>query len=483
MLKRKKTKIVATLGPATSTKAVLKAMLEEGVNVFRINFSHADYKDVEARIAMIRELNAEFGYNAAILADLQGPKLRVGTMKGEVIVNQGDEIIFATGKRFEGTKDRVYMTYEKFPQDAKPGERILLDDGKLIFEVVATNKTTEVKARVIQGGPLRSKKGVNLPNTNISQPALTDKDIEDAIFAIKQEVDWFALSFVRHAEDLMQLEALINKHSDHKIPIIAKIEKPEAVENIDKIVAHCDGLMVARGDLGVEIPAEEVPLIQKKLVLRAKQARIPVIIATQMMETMISSLTPTRAEVNDVANSVMDGADAVMLSGETSVGQYPVQVITQMSNIIKSVEHSSLIKVPQLPPHIRTKRFITKSICYHAANMANEIDAKAISTLTNSGYTAFQISAWRPKAHILVFTSNRRILTQLNLLWGVKAFFYDKFVSTDETIEDVNTIACQKGYLEAGDMLVSLAAMPIQDKGMVNTLRVTEITDANFKSC
>ncbi|NCO62341.1 MAG: pyruvate kinase [Flavobacteriales bacterium] len=473
---RKKTKIVATLGPATSTKEVLKAMLDEGVDVFRINFSHADYNDVAERIKMIRELNDSYGYNAAILADLQGPKLRVGVMKEEVVVNPGDEIIFATGERFEGTKERVYMTYERFPQDAKPGERILLDDGKLIFEVVSTNKENEVKARVIQGGPLKSKKGVNLPNTNISQPALTEKDIEDAIFAINQKVDWIALSFVRHAEDLIQLRDLINEYSDEKIPIIAKIEKPEAVENIDKIVAHCDGLMVARGDLGVEIPAEEVPLIQKQLVLRAKKARIPVIIATQMMETMITSLTPTRAEVNDVANSVMDGADAVMLSGETSVGMYPVQVIKQMANILKRVEDSTLIKVPQLAPHIRTNRYITKSICYHAANMANEINAKAISTLTNSGYTAFQISAWRPISHILVFTSNKRILTQLSLLWGVKAFFYDKFVSTDETIEDVNNIACKMGYLEVGDMLISLAAMPIQDKGMVNTLRVTEIT-------
>ena len=477
---RKKTKIVATLGPASSTKEVLKGMLDEGVDVFRINFSHADYNDVAERIKIIRELNKEYGYNAAILGDLQGPKLRVGVMKEEVVVHPGDEIVFATGERFEGTKERVYMTYDRFPQDAKPGERILLDDGKLIFEVVSTDKISEVKARVIQGGPLKSKKGVNLPNTNISQPALTEKDIEDALFAIKQQVDWIALSFVRHAEDLIQLRDLINEHSDEKIPIIAKIEKPEAVENIDKIVAHCDGIMVARGDLGVEIPAEEVPLIQKQLVLRAKKARIPVIIATQMMETMISSLTPTRAEVNDVANSVMDGADAVMLSGETSVGQYPVQVIRQMSNILKSVEDSPLIKVPQLAPHIRTNRYITKSICYHAANMANEINAKAISTLTNSGYTAFQISAWRPLSHILVFTSNKRILTQLSLLWGVKAFFYDKFVSTDETIEDVNNIACKMGYLEEGDMLISLAAMPIQDKGMVNTLRVTEITSSSI---
>ena len=472
---RKKTKIVATLGPATSSKEILKGMLDEGANVFRINFSHADYDDVKERVQMIRELNDEFGYNASILADLQGPKLRVGVMKGEVYVQPGDEIIFATGERFEGTKERVYMTYDKFPQDAKAGERILLDDGKLIFEVISSDKVSEVKAKVIQGGPLRSKKGVNLPNTNISQPALTEKDIADAKYACELKVDWMALSFVRHAEDLMVLQELIKEHSDHKIPIIAKIEKPEGVANIDKIVAYCDGLMVARGDLGVEIPAEEVPLVQKQLVLRAKRARIPVIIATQMMETMIDSLTPTRAEVNDVANSVMDGADAVMLSGETSVGKYPVQVIKQMADIIRSVENSDLINVPHEPPTIRTKRYITKSICYHAAHMANEIDAKGISTLTNSGYTAFQISAWRPKSHILVFTSNRRILTQLNLLWGVKAFFYDKFVSTDETIEDVNKMAQEMGYLEKGDMLVSLAAMPIQEKGMVNTLRITEI--------
>jgi len=475
----KKTKIVATLGPATSTKETLQKMMEAGADVFRINFSHADYEAVAERIKMIRELNDEFGFNAAILADLQGPKLRVGVMKEEVVVNEGDEITFETGQKFEGTKDRVYMTYKNFPQDAKPGERILLDDGKLIFEVVSTDKKSKVKARVIQGGPLKSKKGVNLPNTVISQPALTEKDVEDAIFAIGQRVDWIALSFVRHAEDLIELQELIQKHGDHKIPIIAKIEKPEGVENIDKIVAYCDGLMVARGDLGVEIPAEEVPLIQKQLVLKAKRARIPVIIATQMMETMISSLTPTRAEVNDVANSVMDGADAVMLSGETSVGQYPVQVIKQMANIIRSVENSKLIKVPQSPPHIRTNRYITKSICYHAALMANEIDAKAITTLTNSGYTAFQISAWRPNAHVLVFTSNKTILTQLSLLWGVKAFYYDKFVSTDETIEDVNSIASKKGYLEVGDMVISLAAMPIQDKGMVNTLRVTEITSCS----
>ncbi|MBT8318845.1 MAG: pyruvate kinase [Gramella sp.] len=471
----KKTKIVATLGPATSSKDVLRRMLQEGVNVFRINFSHADYEDVKERIQMIRELNEEEGFNAAILGDLQGPKLRVGVMKEEVVVSEGDEIVFATGEEFKGTAERVYMNYDSFPRDVKAGERILLDDGKLIFEVVSTNKENEVKTKVIQGGPLKSKKGVNLPNTNISLPALTEKDVKDAIFACEIGVDWMALSFVRHAEDLMELQELIKQHSKYKIPIVAKIEKPEGVENIDKIVAYCDGLMVARGDLGVEIPAHEVPLIQKKLVLTAKKARIPVIIATQMMETMITSLTPTRAEVNDVANSAMDGADAVMLSGETSVGQYPVQVIQKMSQILQSVENSPLIKVPHEPPHVRTKRYITKAVCYHAAHMANEIKAKAICTLTNSGYTAFQISAWRPEAHILVFTSNRRILNQLSLLWGVKAFFYDKFVSTDETIDDINDIAKRDKFVEAGDFAINLAAMPITEKGMVNTLRVSEI--------
>lgn len=471
----KKTKIVATLGPACSTKEVIKDMIEAGVNVFRINFSHADYADVKERIDIIRELNEEFGYTTGILADLQGPKLRVGVMKEDVVVQKGDVITFTTAEDIPGTKERVYMNYKEFPKDVNPGEKILLDDGKLIFQVTKTDKNTEVEAMVLQGGPLKSKKGVNLPNTNVSLPALTKKDIKDAIFAIENKVDWIALSFVRNPRDLEDLQDLITKHSDHKIPIVAKIEKPEAVENIDKIVAFCDALMVARGDLGVEVPAEEVPLIQKKLIHRAKTARIPVIVATQMMETMITSLTPTRAEVNDVANSVMDGADAVMLSGETSVGNYPVQVIETMTKIIRSVEDSPLIQVPQNPPHVRTKRFVTKSICYHAANMANEIKAKAISTLTNSGYTAFQISAWRPQAHILVFTSNKNILTQLSLLWGVKSFYYDKYVSTDETVEDVNQFAQDKGFVQKGDMLINLMAMPVAQKGMVNTMRISMI--------
>ena len=475
MPKVKKTKIVATLGPASSSEEVIEKMIHAGVNVFRINFSHADHDDVAERINIIRSLSEKHKTYTSILADLQGPKLRVGVIEEGAIVEPGDTVEFITTEPFVGNAKQAYMTYQRFPKDVTAGEKILLDDGKLIFEVVATDKKEKVTAKVLQGGPFKSKKGVNLPNTNISLPALTEKDVEDAIFAIKQQVDWIALSFVRNSDDLIGLQKLIEEYSEHKIPIISKIEKPEALENIDKIIAYSDGLMVARGDLGVEVPAAEVPLIQKQLVNKAKKARIPVIIATQMMETMIESLTATRAEVNDVANSVMDGADAVMLSGETSVGKYPVQVFETMTSILKSVESSSLIQVPQTPPSIRTKRFITKSICYHAALMANEIDAAAICTLTNSGYTAFQISAWRPKAHVLVFTSNKTILSQLNLLWGVKAFYYDKFESTDKTVVQINTLALENGWVEKGYMLINLAAMPIIEKGMVNTLRVSQI--------
>ena len=469
-----KTKIVATLGPATDTKEILTELASNGVNVFRINFSHADYEDVERKVKIIKEINKEKGYNVAILADLQGPKLRVGVMEDDVILEDGDTFTFTTVKCI-GTKEKAFMTYQRFPKDVKVGETIMVDDGKLRFEVISTNKENEVVVKVIVGGPLRSKKGVNLPNTAISLPALTKKDMEDAVFAIGLGVDWFALSFVRTPEDLRMLRDLIAQHSDYRIPIIAKIEKPEAVANIDALIPYCDGLMVARGDLGVEIPMQDVPLIQKKLVRRAKRARIPVIIATQMMETMIDNPVPTRAEVNDVANSIMDGADAVMLSGETSVGKFPIRVIQKMSEIIKAVENSKMIKVPQEPPHIRTNRFVTKSICYHAALMANDTDAAAICTLTNSGYTAFQISSWRPKTHVLAFSTDKRILGKLNLLWGVRAFYYDKNLSTDDTVVDINNIAKEKGFVTSGDIIINLASMPAEARGMVNTLRVSEI--------
>jgi pyruvate kinase len=469
-----KTKIVATLGPAIDTKEKMKELAAAGVNVFRINFSHADYDNVRQSVTRIREINVENDFNISILADLQGPKLRVGVMEEGVVLEDGDNFTFTTEKCI-GTKEKAFMTYQRFPKDVKVGEHILVDDGKLMFEVISTNKETEVIVKVIVGGALKSKKGVNLPNTAISLPAFTEKDKEDAVFAIELEVDWMALSFVRTPEDLRMLRDLIAQHSDYRIPIIAKIEKPEAVENIDALIPYCDGLMVARGDLGVEIPMQDVPLIQKKLVRRAKRARIPVIIATQMMETMIDNPVPTRAEVNDVANSIMDGADAVMLSGETSVGKHPLKVIQKMSEIIKAVENSRMIKVPHDAPHIRTNRFVTKAICHHAALMANNTDAAAISTLTNSGYTAFQISAWRPRTHVLTFTTNKRILGKLNLLWGVKAYYYDKNLTTDDTVDDINNIAKEKGFVKAGDLIINLASMPAEAKGMVNTLRVSEI--------
>ncbi len=474
---RKKTKIVATLGPSTNSREVINDLMIAGVNVFRINFSHADYEVVKEVITLIREQNEANGFHAAILADLQGPKLRVGVMKNNTVLNNGDLVAFQTGEPFVGNAKRAYMNYDQFPKDVKPGERILVDDGKIHFEVVSTNNKDEVIARVTQGGPFKSKKGVNLPNTDISLPALTPKDVKDAIFAIKQNVDWIALSFVRHADDVKLLQKLIDEHSDFSIPIISKIEKPEGVANINEILDCSGGIMVARGDLGVEIPANEVPLVQKELVHKCKLARKPVIIATQMMETMIDSLTPTRAEVNDVANSVMDGADAVMLSGETSVGQYPVEVIRTMRSIIRSVEDSALISVPQTPPDNSKNRFITNSVCHHAAKIANNIKASAISTLTNSGYTAYQISAWRPSAHILVYSDNRRILAQLNLLWGVKAFYYNNpDANTDQCIKEVNQLALERGYVsEPGETIVNLVATPLASRGRVNTLKISVV--------
>lgn len=474
MIRHKKTKIVATLGPATSDKELLKNMVIAGVNVFRINFSHADYEDIERKIKIIREINEELDVNIAILADLQGPKLRVGVMEDDVLLRENDIFTFTTEKCV-GTAAKAYMTYQAFPNDVKEGEHILVDDGKLLFEVLNTNRKDEVVTKVLRGGYLKSKKGVNLPNTNVSLPALTEKDQQDVDFAIAHKADWIALSFVRTAEDVKQLREYIDQRSRYKIPIVAKIEKPEAIENLKKILPVCDAIMVARGDLGVEIPLHKVPLIQKKLVKKAKEAHKPVIIATQMMETMITNEVPTRAEVNDVANSIMDGADAVMLSGETSVGQYPLEVIRQMRNIIESVEDSPLIKVPKTKFVNKSSRLISKIICHNAVIVADEINARVISTLTNTGYTAFQISAGRPKSVILAFTHNRRIMTMLNLLWGVKAYYYDNDSSTDETVVDINKIAKDKGYLESGDYVINLASMPLKNKGMVNTLRITQI--------
>lgn len=476
----KKTKIIATLGPASSSKEVMVQMIKAGVDVFRINFSHADYDLVKRNIDIIREINQEYGYSVAILGDLQGPKLRVGVVKEGSYLNPGDVLTF-TNEKLEGDATKVYMTYEKFPQDVKVGERILIDDGKLVLEVIETNNIDTVRAKTIQGGPLSSKKGVNLPNTNVSLPALTEKDIEDANFILNNDFDWIALSFVRHAQDIKDLKELIANHPTHKqkLPIIAKIEKPEGVKNIDEILMECDGIMVARGDLGVEVPMEQVPVIQKDLARKARLYSKPVIIATQMMETMITSLTPTRAEVNDVANSVMDGADAVMLSGETSVGKYPVEVVSNMAKIVKNIEQSPVYSKFNAPIEDKINcvddRFVTDMVCRSAVDIVKSAGAEAIITLTSSGYTAFQISAHRPDAHIIVFSSNKRVITMLNLLWGVRAFYYDMQKSTDETVIQVNMLAHNYGFVEQGDSVINLNAMPVHHGGKTNTLRLTTI--------
>ena len=476
----KKTKIIATMGPATSDKETIHRMIQEGVDVFRINFSHANYDIVRQNVAMIRELNKEFGYSVSILGDLQGPKLRVGVVKEGSYLNP-DDILTFTNEKIEGDSSRVYMTYQQFPKDVNVGERILIDDGKLVLEVIETNRVDTVRAVTIQGGPLSSKKGVNLPNTNVSLPALTEKDIEDANFMLDLELDWIALSFVRHAQDIKDLKDLIANHptNNQKTPIIAKIEKPEGIRNIDEILAECDGLMVARGDLGVEVPMEQVPAIQKNLVQRARSYAKPVIIATQMMETMINSLTPTRAEVNDVANSVLDGADAVMLSGETSVGKYPVQVIQNMTKIIKNIEDTPLYQnvnpVIEKEFNCVDERFITNRVCLAAVRIAKSTGAQAIITLTHTGYTAFQISAHRPSSHIIVYSSNRRVITMLNLLWGVRAFYYDMQKTTDETIVQVNTLTHHYGFVEKDDFVINLNATPAHAGGKTNTLRLTTI--------
>ena len=476
MKKIKKTKIIATIGPSSSSSKTVEQMMLEGVDVFRINFSHAKHNEVKKTIKLIREIDKKLSLNTAIIADLQGPKLRIGKMKKNSSFNKGDKITIDSKSQLVGNSKKLYVNYKNLAKDIKEGENILLDDGKIILKILSTNKKDLITAEVIQGGSIESNKGFNLPNTKITLSPLTEKDTKDAILAINENVDWLALSFVRSKSDIEDLLKIINQNSKYRIPVIAKIEKPEALKNIDEIIKVSSGLMVARGDLGVELQSSEIPLIQKKLVAKAKKARIPVIIATQMMESMMESMSPTRAEVNDVANSVMDGADAVMLSGETAVGKYPLEVIKTISSIINKVENSNLISLAnKRPKDQKSKRYITKSICFSAAKMANDIKAKAISTLTNSGYTAFQISSWRPSTHILVFTSNKRILTQLNLLWGVKAFFYDGFESTDKTVEQINKIALENKFLIKGDKVINLTSMPIDKKGMTNTLRISEI--------
>jgi pyruvate kinase len=471
----KKTKIVATIGPATSSREVLKDMILQGLDVVRLNFSHGNYEDHLQVINHVRSIDIEIGTNTSLLADLQGPKLRVGEMEnGSVNLVSGEKITISTTKQI-GTSKVVYTNYKEFARDVQAGETVLLDDGKLAFKILNTNGKDTVECEVLQGGPLSSKKGLNLPNTKVSLPSLSEKDLSDLDFALQHNVDWIGLSFVRNATDVKQLKAIIEKADKHA-KVVAKIEKPEAVEQIDEIIHETDAIMVARGDLGVEIPLQNVPLIQKMIVKKCLRASRPVIVATQMMESMITNSTPTRAEVADVANAVLDGADAVMLSGETSVGKYPVEAIRMMNSIIGEAEkHEGLYYHEEIPTEVDENRFMTDSVCYSACRLSARVKAKALVTMSFSGYTGYRISSWRPNATIFIFTGNKKILTQMNLVWGVKAFYYDKMVSTDQTIADIRYFLKKNFYIQDGDFIINLASMPISEQGMTNMIKLTKV--------
>jgi pyruvate kinase len=470
----KKTKIVATLGPASSDKDTLRQMFQAGLNVCRLNFSHGSHEDHAAVVQTIRELNEETGLNVAILADLQGPKIRTNEMENNGVELVNGSIVTIGIEKVVGTAQRFSINYEKLPQDVQAGERILLDDGKLALEVVATDGKKEFTAKVIHGGILSSKKGVNFPNTRISMPSLTPKDLEDLDFALSQDVDWIGLSFVRSARDIIELKHIIASKKA-KAKVIAKIEKPEAIDDIDEIIRESDGLMVARGDLGVEVPFQKVPLIQKMLITKCITQAKPIIVATQMMETMINNITPTRAEVNDVANAVLDGADAVMLSGETSVGKFPVEVIKTMANIVTEMEQFDGIYNKEELPERNQARFITDSICFNACRLSQRVEANAILTMSFSGYTAYKIASQRPKSTIFVFTSNKQILTQLNLVWGVRAFYYDKQISTDHTIADIKYLLKKENLLQEGDLVINVASIPLEELGSSNMLKLSYV--------
>ena len=470
-MNKNNTKIVATMGPACSDKEVLKQMIKAGVNVCRLNFSHADHSTHLSTIKLIKEINLELNVHTAILADLQGPKIRIGKIEEGSVLENGSEFII-TSNECVGDSNMAYINYEHFPKDVKEGEMVLINDGKIQIEVVSTNKKDKVVTRVIHGGNLSSNKGVNLPNTSISQPCLTEKDLIDLEFILSQPIEWIGLSFVRSAQDILELKNHIIK-AKHDARVIAKIEKPQAIDNLESIIDVTDAVMIARGDLGVEIPMQKVPVVQKKIARSCLEKAKPVIVATQMLESMTENVTPTRAEVNDVANSVMDGADAVMLSGETSLGKFPIEAVETMSKIITNVEQEfSTIRSYDLKEK-HGERFISDAICYHSCILAEQVGAKAIITMTHSGYNAIEISSHRPPCKIYAFTNNHAILNTLSLVWGVSGFYYDNETGTDETVADTKKILREEGFLKSKDLVLNVASMPIKEKGMTNMMRLS----------
>ncbi|MEZ7837864.1 MAG: pyruvate kinase [Flavobacteriales bacterium] len=468
------TKIVATIGPSSYDKAILKEMFAAGLNVVRINFSHSNHEQAIQIFNWVQELNTEEDRNVAVLGDLQGPKLRLGDVKPDQILKRGKEVIITTDECI-GDVSKIYITYPDFPKDVKVGDRIMLDDGKLILKAEATNGENEVRAKVVQGGPLKSKKGVNLPNTKISLPCLTPKDLADLECALEIGIEWIGLSFVRNVQDVKLLQKII-KERKSPARVIAKIEKPEAIRQIDAIIKQSGAVMVARGDLGVEVPMERVPNLQKMITRKCIKYSTPVIIATQMMESMMDSLSPSRSDVNDVANAVHDRVDGVMLSGETSVGKYPIRVIKAMSKVVKNVENYADLEMEEFMPIDKNDgRFLSDTICYNACKIAEQVGAKAVMTMTHSGYNAFKIASFRPPSKICIFTNNRKIMNTLSLLWGVRGYYYDSFASTDDTMSEIKNIIKAKGIIQKDDLVVNIASMPITEKGMTNMLKLSSV--------
>lgn len=467
------TKIVATIGPASESYDNLLALVKAGVNIFRLNFSHGEHENHLKVINRINYINEKYNLHVGILCDLQGPKLRVGKMEGDGLAIKKGDILTFTNEECIGNMDKIYMSYKQFAQDVQPGENVMIDDGKIVLKVVESNGKDTVKLKVKFGGILKSNKGVNLPNTNISLPSLTKKDERDLEFILEQNIHWIALSFVRRAKDVKDLRKRLDA-KNHPAKIISKIEKPEAIANLKSIIKASNGIMVARGDLGVEMPMEQLPLLQKEIIKKCIQRARPVIVATQMMDSMITNPSPTRAEITDVANAVLDGADAVMLSGETSVGAHPVKVVEAMNKIIEEAES---FYEPNFRPKANNKSrtFLSDVVCFNAAKTSDEVKAKAIVGMTSSGYTAFKVSSYRPKSKVFIFSDQQHMLSILSLVWGVKCFYYDKFTTTDGTIEDVTEILKRAGEVIKGDVIINTGSMPLHKRYRTNMLKVTVV--------
>ncbi len=474
---RQSTKLISTLGPASQDLHVMKELVTSGVDVFRFNFSHGDHTTHQKNMQKVLGINKELGTHVGIIADLQGPKLRVGKMpeKG-LMLQEGETVTFVNDEQHPPGKDAIYMSYQHFAADVQPGEKILLDDGKIILKVEQTNGKDRVQLKVLAGGILYSNKGVNLPETKVSLPCLTEKDLDDLDFILKQPVNWIALSFVRSPQDILDLKKRIAKRK-HPAKVIAKIEKSEAIAVLDEIIEAADAIMIARGDLGIEFPLERLPALQKKIIRKCRDKARPVIVATQMMESMINNPTPTRAEVTDVANAVLDGADTVMLSGETAVGKYPVQVVQAVNRILSEAEkYTTSLEQYRPYPNQKSETFLSDVICYSAVKTAEDIGAKAIIGMTVSGYTAFSVSSYRPEAKIYIFSAERHMLATLNLVWGVRCFFYDKLTTTDETFEDVQNILKEENLIQKGDVIINTASMPIYQRQRTNMLKATVVS-------